>query len=105
MLKLEDMPQEFQDAFYIESCHVTGSHDPCHTHKAVCDIQLGDMMRRILELFGIDLVTQKSWNERVVETNKIPRRINPKWHEYYKGHKVHKYKLDQMETWQKEGIR
>jgi hypothetical protein len=124
MVKLSDLPQELRDAIYIEDCHVTGTHDPTHTDKYVCGLQLRDMAVRILHAVGIKVMdndpSDPSWNE-------IPRKLDRKgWFAYYQRRangqqydkawaKAHpkefadvvakaKTEVERYERWEREGI-
>lgn len=81
---LEDLPQPVRDAIYISDCHVTGEHDPEHTLKWMCQLQLRDMAIRILKAVGIDIYIDGSDADRVRERNKIPRKLDRNgWFNYY----------------------
>jgi hypothetical protein len=104
MIRLEDLPQELRDAIFIQDCHVSGMHDPSHTHKYVCDIQLRDMAHRILNVLGIDL-SKKDRAKLIIEWNKIPRRLErPGWYDYYREGKIYQDKADALIRWEQDGI-
>lgn len=44
-------------AVYLEPCHVTGEHDPTHTPKYVCILQLRDVAKRVLQALDVDQAT------------------------------------------------
>lgn len=41
------------DAVYLEPCHITGEHDPKHTHLYVCNFQRAEILKRILDVLGM----------------------------------------------------
>lgn len=106
-MKISDLPKPLQDAIYIEDCHVSGSHDPCHTETSICDIQLVEMAKRILAVIGIDLD-----KDNTKEMNKLPRRIvrpesgssHYSWYQYYLDNPQYKQEARDLEQWEAKGF-
>lgn len=111
---IDDLPQELRDAIYIEDCHVSGDHDPEHTPRYVCTLQLAALARRMLAVLGIDL-RDSSPNTRALdeEWNKIPRRVSrtpTSWFRHYQLYRdsdPQKYgsKIEALEAWERDGVR
>jgi hypothetical protein len=45
--------QQILDAMALFPCHVTGLHDPTHTTKGVCSLQLSESFKRLLVFLKI----------------------------------------------------
>lgn len=89
--RLEDLPPAIRKAIFIQDCHVSGLHEPRHTPIYVCERQLAEMAKRILGSLGIriddDSIKQMTPQERVIEFNKIPRKLEKNgWIAYYRQH-------------------
>lgn len=110
MIKPPKIPTfgEVLAALYIEDCHVTGMHDPCHTTKRICELQLRGLAERVLATFGIalgDLTNETSEEERVHVVNQIPRKLNRTgWFSYYVEHEKWD-RVVELEAWEKHGVR
>lgn len=108
MINLSDLPEELQNAIYIEDCHISGEHDPTHTTRYVCKNQLMDLAKRVLISVGIDfdLIDNREIdkNIRVAELNKVPRKINRNgWYRYYRANS--KKNADELDDWEKNGFK
>lgn len=47
--------KEILDAITLHPCHVTGMHDPRHTPKYVCDIQMREAFEALLEFLEVEI--------------------------------------------------
>lgn len=73
-MKLSDLPQELQDAIYIESCHVSGMHNPNHTPDYLCAHQLAELAKRVLRALGMYPAPTVLFDDEVLKLfNRIPR--------------------------------
>lgn len=109
MIRFEDLPQELRDAIYIEDCHVSGEHDPQHTKKYVCSLQLRDLAIRVLKTLGINIPNPgKGDIEKMkAEWNKIPRRLDRSgWYAYFQSRKDDdsRKRAEELERWEKDGF-
>jgi hypothetical protein len=116
-LKLDDLPQELRDAIYINDCHVTGMHEPDHTTKYVCDIQLRELAERVLAAIGIDIRDKlqgetgaQATARRRKAVNLIPRKLQREHFSWYNYHVEHsddphnKTTAEALAAWEKNGF-
>ncbi len=61
---------------YVEPCHTTGEHDPTHTPRAVCYLQIYEMAKRIIVALGLD-------------KEQLPRRLHENCYWCEEGSKRH----------------
>ena len=92
------------EAAYIEDCHVSGMHDPEHTARHLCQIQLSDVGKRVLSaLFGVNWDAEG--NAKVAEMNKIPRKVDRGgWYKYYQENEKYQHKAAELDVWEKNGF-
>jgi hypothetical protein len=109
MIKPPKIPtvEKVLEALYIEDCHVTGMHDPVHTTKLICELQLRGLAHRVLKTFGIDLdfSVNASDKRRIKVVNQIPRQIDREgWFVYYVENELWD-KVAELEAWEQHGVR
>ena len=81
---------EICDSIYIESCHMSGCHDPKHTTKYICDAQLAKVAKRVLKII-FDIEDFRD----IDQINRIPRRVDKFWG---------KYDEKRLKEWQEKGF-
>lgn len=82
------------EELYVESCHTSGSHDPTHTPKYICELQLARIAKRVLSIvFDI-----KDF-QNPEQINRIPRKGDAYW--MRNSEKIRK----ELSKWKAEGYR
>lgn len=88
VVALEAFKERVLNAAYIEDCHRTGTHDPVHTVKRICEEQMADLAKRVCSvLFDVEFKTGA--HHPVKGANNIPRKLrrgHEAWYDYYKAH-------------------
>jgi hypothetical protein len=50
---LREENARLREAVVVEPCHTTGDHDPTHTARYVCTLQLAEIAKRVMVVLGL----------------------------------------------------
>lgn len=92
------------DAIYVEDCHVTGMHDPTHTSRYICELQLRALALRVLAASHDVKLDQHGNFRNLREVNKVPRcLVNGGWYDYHRQQGDTK-SVKSLERWRDKGV-